>query len=505
MSKILISFAKILHQSTKYNNIKKQIDRCLNDNTYKYKLYLDYIVIFLVIISIVLLIYNSTVHFERDFEYIEDLILQIFIIEYILRLWVYNNTHEIILNYYNKSLFTKKRINYFFLFKDIIWKKIEYMKTPLAIIDLLAILPNFRAFRFLRIFLIFRLFKIFRYTKSIKEFLSVLEEKKFELFALFVLFGFVILISSVAMYIFEVRHNNNVNNFFDAVYWSYVTIASLGYGDISPISSEGRVVTLFLILAGIAFMSFATSIITSAFTEKLLEIKEDKLKNKIEKFKENNIITAYNLIGIRLYHEFIKIGKSAVIICKSYKESQEAASQNIIAIYGDSSNQNFLKSIGINRNAKRVLAISEKEIENLNTILTVRSLNPDIEIISVINSFKSFKKFKLAGVSKTIYPHYIFSKMVTMYIQSPKIFHVVKKVMFGNSNIYIDEVLVKKNKFLLGKTIDEIDFKKFKILVFGIVKSDEKFIFKPSKDFKFEIDDKIIVFGDIISLNFFSK
>ena len=78
------------------------------------------------------------------------------------------------------------------------------------------------------------------------------------------------------MYIFEVRHNNNVNNFFDAVYWSYVTIASLGYGDISPTSSEGRVVTLFLILAGIAFMSFATSIITSAFSEKLMELKEDK-------------------------------------------------------------------------------------------------------------------------------------------------------------------------------------------------------------------------------------
>jgi voltage-gated potassium channel len=452
-----------------------------------------------------LLIYNSTVHFERDFEYIEDLILQIFIIEYVLRLWVYNNTHEIILNHYNKSLFTKKRINYFFLFKDIIWKKIEYMKTPLAIIDLLAILPNFRAFRFLRIFLIFRLFKIFRYTKSIKEFLSVLEEKKFELFALFVLFGFVILISSVAMYIFEVRHNNNVNNFFDAVYWSYVTIASLGYGDISPTSSEGRVVTLFLILAGIAFMSFATSIITSAFSEKLMELKEDKLKNKVEKFEENNIITAYNLIGIRLYHEFKNIGKSAVIICKNYQESKEAASQNIIAIYGDPSNQNFLKSIGINRNVKRVLAISEKEIENLNTILTVRSLNPDIEIISLINSFSSLKKFQLAGVTKTLYPYYIFSKMVTMYIQSPKIFQTVKKVMFGNSDIFIDEVLVKKNKFLLGKKISEIDFKKFKILIFGVVKSNGNFIFKPNKDFQFEIDDKIIIFGNIVSLSFFSK
>ena len=99
MSKILITFAKTLHQSTKYNNIKKNINRCLNDNTYKPKLYLDYIMIFLVIISIILLIYNSTVHFERDFEYIEDLILQIFIIEYVLRLWVYNNTHEIILNH----------------------------------------------------------------------------------------------------------------------------------------------------------------------------------------------------------------------------------------------------------------------------------------------------------------------------------------------------------------------------------------------------------------------
>ena len=148
---------------------------------------------------------------------------------------------------------------------------------------------------------------------------------------------------------------------------------------------------------------------------------------------------------------------------------------------------------------------SEQEIENLNTILTVRSLNPDIEIISLVNSFPSLKKFQLAGVSKTLYPHYIFSKMVTMYIQSPKIFQVVKKVMFGNSDIFIDEVLVKKNKFLLSKKISEIDFKKFKILIFGVVKSNGKFIFKPSKDFQFEIDDKIIIFGNIISLSFFSK
>jgi voltage-gated potassium channel len=252
-------------------------------------------------------------------------------------------------------------------------------------------------------------------------------------------------------------------------------------------------------------MSFATSIITSAFSEKLIEIKEDKLKNKVEKFDENNIITSYNLIGISLYHEFEKIGKSAVIICKNYEESQEAISQNIVAIYGDPSNQHFLQSIGINRNTKRVLAISEREIENLNTILTVRSLNPDIEIISLINSFESLKKFQLAGVTKTLYPNYIFSKMITMYIQSPKIFQIVKKVMFGNSNIFIDEVLVKKNTFLLGKKISEIDFKKFKILIFGVVKSNGQFIFKPNQDYQFEINDKIIIFGDILSLSFFSK
>jgi len=500
---IIVIFATYLSQSSFYLKFKGDIRDLLTDENFKYKRYLDYLMIFLVIITVVILIYNSTNALEPYLKTIETVILYIFIGEYILRVWIYKDIHQIVLHTYRKNQFLQKKFSILYVFKKIISVKFEYMRTPLAIIDLLAILPNFRALRFLRIFLVFRLFKIFRYTKNINKFLSVIEDKKFELFTLLILFSFVIIISSVAIYMFEVKSNSGIETIFDAVYWSYVTIASLGYGDISPISSEGRVVTFFLILFGMIFISFATSIITSAFNDKIAEIKEEKLKSRIEKFKENTLIFSYNPISVKLYNQLQKIGKSAVIICESYEDSLKAQSQNIVSIYGDSDDGEFLQTVGINKNVIRVISLADSEIKNLNLILTVRSINSKVEVFSIIQNLKSKNRFTLAGATTTFYPYNLFSRMALTWIRYPNIFKAMESIIFANSNIFIDEVEVKKNLFIQNKMVQDIEFNKFKLILFGVLR-DNKFIFKPNKIFTFQNSDVLIVFGDRISLNYFS-
>jgi len=454
----------------------------------------------LVIISIFLLVYNST-NDSRNFIFLEELILLIFVVEYIARVWIYGDIHKIILHNYNKSEFLQKRLSIWKLLKDIVRLKLEYMKTPLAIIDLLAILPDLRALRFLRVFLIFRLFKLFRYTKGINKFLTVIDDKKFELFALFVLFGFVILISSIAMYIFEVQLNENITTIFDAIYWSYVTIASLGYGDISPVSSEGRVITLFLILFGIAFMSFATSIITSAFSDKIIEIREDKLKDKIKRMENKTVIFGFNSISRKLYKQFVDNGLSAVIVCETVQENEEALSNKMIAIRGDVGDDIFLKRIGIDSNTIRVIALLDSDEKNLNVSLTVRSVNKDIEIFSLVAHEASRKKFNLVGVTKIIYPYNIFSKMVMTYIKYPNVFKGMEAIIFADNNIFVKEIKVTEDSFLHNKSVKDIEFRKFKIILFGVLR-DEKFIFKPKPTCIFRKGDILILFGDKVSLSY---
>ncbi len=86
------------------------------------------------------------------------------------------------------------------------------------------------------------------------------------------------------------RKTGDINSLFDAIYWALITISTVGYGDISPKTPEGRIVSMIIIISGIAMISFVTSVIVSAFSEKLDELKENRIIEKINKSKEFIII-----------------------------------------------------------------------------------------------------------------------------------------------------------------------------------------------------------------------
>ncbi len=151
-----------------------------------------------------------------------------------------------------------------------------YPLTPLAIMDLLCILPSlnivgsgfrllkiFRLFRTLRVF---RVFKAVRYSKSIKMIKGVFISQKKPLMTVGILALAYVLIS--ALVIFNVEPDS-FNNFFDAVYWATVSLTTMGYGDIYPITTLGRIVTMVSSVFGIAIIALPAGIITAGFMEEL--------------------------------------------------------------------------------------------------------------------------------------------------------------------------------------------------------------------------------------------
>ncbi len=199
----------------------------------------------------------------------------IFALEYILRFWVYNDLHVLIIREYEESKFLDKPFNVWIPIKKFLKEKIVYLLSPSSIVDLLAILPAYRPFRVLRIFVLFRVFKLLRYTKSINQFIEVLATKRFELMTLLFLLIFIVSTAGIAIYVFEEQKNRDINSLFDAIYWALITISTVGYGDISPKTPEGRIVSMIIIISGIAMISFVTSVIVSAFSEKLDDYKRE--------------------------------------------------------------------------------------------------------------------------------------------------------------------------------------------------------------------------------------
>lgn len=158
-----------------------------------------------------------------------------------------------------------------------------YPFTPMAIIDLLCILPSvslignaFRAlkvFRLLRTFRVFRIFKSVRYSKSIKLIQAVLEKQRKPLISVAVLAVGYIMIS--ALIIFNVEPDS-FKNYFEAIYWATVSLTTMGYGDISPVTTVGRLVTIVSSLFGIAIIALPSGIISAGFMNELLKQSDDE-------------------------------------------------------------------------------------------------------------------------------------------------------------------------------------------------------------------------------------
>lgn len=156
---------------------------------------------------------------------------------------------------------------------------IKYPITPMAVIDLLSILPSitiinsgfklFRLFRITKTFRIFRIFKAARYSKSITIIMSVIKQSKEALVAVATLSFCYILVS--ALVIFNVEPNS-FESFFDAIYWATVSLTTVGYGDIYPVTTAGRIITMLSSMFGIAIVALPAGIITAGYMHQIENI-----------------------------------------------------------------------------------------------------------------------------------------------------------------------------------------------------------------------------------------
>jgi voltage-gated potassium channel len=154
---------------------------------------------------------------------------------------------------------------------------IAYIMTPLAIFDLLSILPVLYIFYptatflgLLKLFRIFRVLKLIRYSKTMIVIANVIRKVKTQLLAVLILITVYIFVS--AMLVFQLEPNL-FDTFFDALYWATISITTIGYGDISPVTDLGRFITMISALVGVAVIALPTGMITAAYMNEITKKK----------------------------------------------------------------------------------------------------------------------------------------------------------------------------------------------------------------------------------------
>ena len=212
--------------------------------------YYDVTMIIVIIASLIPLMFKQT---TPAFTAVNHIATAIFIADYLLRLAT-------------ADFKLRKGALSFFL----------YPFTPMAIVDLLSILPTFyllsegfrtlRVLRLIRALRVVRLFKFFRYSKDVEIIARVLRQQKRSLCAVCILaIGYVLLCS---LLVFNVEPDT-FDNYFEAIYWATISMTTMGYGDIYPISTVGRVITMVSSFIGIAVVALPSGIVTAAYMREL--------------------------------------------------------------------------------------------------------------------------------------------------------------------------------------------------------------------------------------------
>ena len=263
--------------------IRKRIWEILETNNPndKFSYYTDILLISLIILNIIAVlletvdsIYNK---YALEFLIFERISTAIFLIEYILRIWV--------------CVEAKAK-------KNNLIARLKYAATWPAIIDLLAVLSGLLPMffdvdlRILRALRMLRLLKFSRYFKVMNLLLGVLKEEKQSFLAAMFLLTIAMLIASTGIYIFEKdAQPEKFGSIPEAMWWAIATLTTIGYGDVTPITSMGKFFGAIIAIIGIGVVALPSGILASGFTDQLKR-RQSKYENELNKALQDGIITS---------------------------------------------------------------------------------------------------------------------------------------------------------------------------------------------------------------------
>lgn len=506
LKRLLVDIAYYISTSKKYAKTKRFFYNLLENSNDKYKRMFDLFMIALIFASVIILIREVKLHVNDGLLFFNDYVISIiFLIEYLLRFWISSSVTEIIIKQSEHDLMLGDEFRAAKAFKKILQAKLKYVFSIKAIVDLLAIIPFFHQ---LRLFILFRVFKLFRYAKSIQTFASVIAAKKFEFFTLFIFASIIVFVSSVLIYVMEANNPASaVNTFFEAIYWSIVTISTVGYGDITPVTEAGRIVSMFVIIAGIAVFSFTTSLVVTAFTEKLDEIKDIKLIDDIENMKNFYLICGYEDISKEVSKKLIQNNKVVILEEDQEKASQAKKDGFFVLNYAPGSIESYKKlKINIQEQVKAILCLSHSDVENVYTALTIRSFNKDVFILSILKNRVNTNKLFFAGVNELLYEKELTGMIAKGFVGQPVAFELIHALRSSYNGVDMQEIFVNERILDSFTTVGSLKCKKYRILLLGIFKkNEEEFCFNPSESIALELGDYLLTIGNTQFIKEFSN
>ncbi len=298
-------------------------------------------------------------------------------------------------------------------------------------------------------------------------------------------------------------------SWIDAVYMTVITITTVGFGEVTPLTTEAKIFTIFLILSSVVIVGFALTVITEYIINQnsYSKLKTRQVQKKIHEMNDHIIVCGYGRNGKQAVEKLRAYNKPFVIIEKDEEVVTRYSSDKILFVKGNCNEDEMLIKAGIERASTLIVALPD-DADNLFVVLSARQLNKGLKIISRATVDTTQKKLKLAGADNVIMPDRIGGDHMASLVVVPDLIEFLDNLaVVGEENsINVEEICFDNiSPDGVSITIKDINLRhKTGCTIIGYKSADGKYLVNPDANMKLELGSKLIVLGrpeQIMKLN----
>ena len=285
---------------------------------------------------------------------------------------------------------------------------------------------------------------------------------------------------------------------FDALYMTIITLSTVGFAEVIPLSQAGRAITVIIIFLGISVGAYTVGVLVKALVEgELVKIfGRRKVQKQISGLKNHFIICGFGRIGRIICNELDADKIDFVVIEQEPSVIEYIEARKYLYIEMDATTEEALMQAGI-MEAKGIVTAVNSDANNVFITMTAKSLRPDVFVLARASEEKNEPKLSRAGATRVVSPYLIGGRRIAQMLKKPTVVDFIDIAMMGSHlGLMMEEAKIGDNSSLIGKSLVDSHLRKdYGVIIVAIKKQSGDMVFNPTFSEKLEGGDVIVVIG----------
>lgn len=287
-------------------------------------------------------------------------------------------------------------------------------------------------------------------------------------------------------------------SWLDSAWMVLITLTTIGFGEVHPLTPMGRVFTMLLIVAGLGVGTYAMT----GLTQQLIDgdigraMRARRRRRLMKRLDPHYIVVGYGRLGKTIVEQLRAMESPVVVIERDGANAEAAERDGLIAVTGDASDDDVLRQAGIERARGIAVAVSSAA-EAVYVTMSARELRPDLDIVTRVSDPEHALKAKRAGATNVVNPHVMGGWRMAQGLARPHAGTFLDLAMLAsNAELSIDEFVIGDRTPLVGRTLAEAHFSEDGVLIVAIRRTNGTLLPAPRADAVMQGGDVLIALGD---------